>query len=491
MSIPNHANIFTCTFCFHVSQGPPQIIGRSARLACTACHAALLKLAICWVCGELVFRGDECVSFGWCFWHRACYGCLLYGSRAIYQGVSVQELFRDEEDSEKDGCGGKEVDKVPLCAAYVVELELDGVKEETAVIKRGLRRVEKLDGGLTRKRWEANNNETSSKSASVWQPSTYHTGDGVMGDEGASSNPLSNSRDTSKSVIWVDIFDPINGPSFKPSPLKPMPLFMQRSASPIREPYRRVTTVDTHLQAPPHLRKPRSAPGSAYPTRSREESTISNHQNICWRSRSPSVLDASRSPMPPRDRSSPEPLNNYMKDELSEVRHRQAVSWVREEPLKRPSSRLAPSRHSDINRSEANTSTYRTPPEYPDQTLALAAHITLATDCKYCTTIVRVSRSLPAYDGKASTESRSKKIEEGSGEFERRSTRDDDGTNERGREVVTLEANWRFPPAKRALAKLWRGRIKWMAGECLGLVPSPCSLLFVLAWLGSSFPCPN
>ncbi|CAG1960299.1 unnamed protein product [Fusarium graminearum] len=57
----------------------------------------------------------------------------------------------------------------------------------------------------------------------------------------------------------------------------------------------------------------------------------------------------------------------------------------------------------------------------------------------------------------------------------------------RGREVVTLEANWRFPPAKRALAKLWRGRIKWMAG----LVPSPCSLLFVLAWLGSSFPCPN
>ncbi|PTD10235.1 hypothetical protein FCULG_00008719 [Fusarium culmorum] len=388
MSIPSHANIFTCTFCFHVSQGPPQIIGRSARLACTACHAALLKLAICWVCGELVFRGDECVSFGWCFWHRACYGCLLYGSRAIYQGVTVQELLRDEEDSEKDGCGGKEVDKVPLCAAYVVELELDGVKEETAVIKRGLRRVEKVDGGLTRKRWEANNNETSSKFASVWQPSTYHTGDGVMGDEGASSNPLSNSRDTSKSVIWVDIFDPINGPSFKPSPLKPMPLFMQRSASPIREPYRRVTNVDTHLQAPPHLRKPRSAPGSAYPTRSREESTISDHQNIRRRSRSPSVLDASRSPMPPRDRSSPEPLNNYMKDELSEVRHRQAVSWVREEPLKRPSSRLAPSRHSDVNRSEANTSTYRTPPEYPDQVLRTPYPLPLST--------ARTARPLPS-----------------------------------------------------------------------------------------------
>ncbi|KAG8665593.1 hypothetical protein FPOAC2_10670 [Fusarium poae] len=392
MSIPNHANIFTCTFCFHVSHGPPQIIGRSARLACTPCHAALLKLAICWVCGELVFRGDECVSFGWCFWHRACYGCLLYGSRAIYQGVRIQDLFRDEEEIERDGCGGKEVDKVPLCAAYVVEVEVDGVTEESTVVNRGLRRVEKVDGGLTRKRWEANNNERNSKSVSSWQPPIYRTGDGVTGDEGISSNFSSNSRDTSKSVIWVDIFDPINGPSFKPSPLKPIPLFMQRPASPIREPHRRVTAIDTHLQAPPYLRKPRSAPGSAYP-RSLEESTISDHQSMRQRSPSPSVLDASRSPMPRReygDRpSSPEVLKNCTKDdELSEVRHRQAVSWVREEPLKRPSSRLAPSRHSDLNRSEATTSAYRTPPEYPDQVLRTPYPLPLST--------ARTARPLPS-----------------------------------------------------------------------------------------------
>lgn len=165
MSNPNDTNIFTCTFCFHVSQGPPQIIGRSARLACPACHAALLNLAICWVCGELIFRGDECVSFGWCFWHRACYGCLLYGSRAIYQGVRVKELFRDDETEESgtDGCGGKEVNEVPLCAPCVVEVEIDGVKEESVAVRRGLRRVEKVDGGLTRKRWEANHNKSNSK----------------------------------------------------------------------------------------------------------------------------------------------------------------------------------------------------------------------------------------------------------------------------------------------------------------------------------------
>lgn len=52
--------------------------------------------------------------------------------------------------------------EVPLCAACVVEVEVDGVKEDN-VVKRGLRRVEKVDGGLTRKRWEAKNSEKNLK----------------------------------------------------------------------------------------------------------------------------------------------------------------------------------------------------------------------------------------------------------------------------------------------------------------------------------------
>ncbi|RGP67775.1 hypothetical protein FLONG3_8394 [Fusarium longipes] len=405
MSNPSITNIFTCTFCFHISWGPPQIIGRSARLACIACHAALLKLAICWVCGELVFRDDE----------------------AIYQGVPIQELFRDDEleDSERGGCGGKEVSEVPLCAAYVVEVEVDGVKEESMIINRALRRVEKVDGGLTRKRWETNNNERNSESASARQPPIYRIGDGLTGNEGTGGNSYSNFRDTSKSVIWVDIFDPINGPSFQPSPLKPIPLFMQRPASPIHEPYRRVTAIDTHLQAPPYLRKPHSAPGSVCPPRSPVENTISDRQRQRQRqpSPSPSVLSASRSRVRPRESdnrpSSEPPKNNIRDNELSEVRHKQAISWVREEPLKRPSSRLAPSRHSDLNRSEATTSAYRTPPEYPDQPLVLTAHVTFATNCKCGTTVIRVSGSLPAHDGEICTESRGKKIEESGSEFER------------------------------------------------------------------------
>jgi hypothetical protein len=121
---------------------------------------------------------------------------------------------------------------------------------------------------------------------------------------------------------------------------------------------------------------------------------MSDHQSQRQRQPSPSlsVLSASRSLMPPRDhdvRPSSEPPKNYIKyNDLSEIRHRQAVSWVREEPLKRPSSRLAPSRYSDINRSEATTSAYRTPPEYPDQVLRTPYPLPLST--------VRTASPLPS-----------------------------------------------------------------------------------------------
>lgn len=96
------------------------------------------------------------MSFGWCFWHRSCYGCLLCGGRSICRGVSIHELFL--ADGRRDGggaTGAKEVLEAPLCAACMVEVEMDGVGEEKVVVQRGLRRVDQVDGGLTRARWEA------------------------------------------------------------------------------------------------------------------------------------------------------------------------------------------------------------------------------------------------------------------------------------------------------------------------------------------------
>lgn len=131
---------FTCTFCRGTSTGRPRVLGRSARLACEACHSALLNLSICWVCGEMIVRGDECVSLGWCFWHRACYGCLLCGCRRLCSGVPVA------------GDGSTEVSEPPLCAMCVVDVEADGM-DELSMVQRGLRRISLIDGGVTRRRW--------------------------------------------------------------------------------------------------------------------------------------------------------------------------------------------------------------------------------------------------------------------------------------------------------------------------------------------------
>lgn len=40
-----------------------------------------------------------------------------------------------------------------MCSTCVLEIEESGTREET-IVQRGLRRVERLDGGVTRKRFE-------------------------------------------------------------------------------------------------------------------------------------------------------------------------------------------------------------------------------------------------------------------------------------------------------------------------------------------------
>jgi hypothetical protein len=46
-----------------------------------------------------------------------------------------------------------EVMQPPLCAVCMIEVELDELSEE-AVVQKGLRRVDKLDGGVTKRRWQ-------------------------------------------------------------------------------------------------------------------------------------------------------------------------------------------------------------------------------------------------------------------------------------------------------------------------------------------------
>ncbi|KAK7970308.1 hypothetical protein PG988_009381 [Apiospora saccharicola] len=135
---PSHPHLFTCTFCWHLSRGPPHVLGRAARLTCEACYDAIIDLAICWVCGEIVCRGDD---------------------RRVTQGTRIEELFlHDDEGSDgDDGQEGwdiwdvehfkaKEILDVPLCANCVNEVEMDSLDRKT-VMRKALRRTDKIDGG--------------------------------------------------------------------------------------------------------------------------------------------------------------------------------------------------------------------------------------------------------------------------------------------------------------------------------------------------------
>ncbi|KAM5351258.1 hypothetical protein ACJ41O_003981 [Fusarium nematophilum] len=185
-------------------------------------------------------------------------------------------------------------------------------------------------------------------------------------------NVVADLKDASESVIWVDIFDPINGPSFKPSPLKPIPLFMQRPPNPIVEPQHRPSVTNVHLQAPPRLRSSASAPSAVCP---------------------PATLTVAASPsLPPKPARSRETRPSLAASQgftgdvgPLDLRHKQAFTLVKEEPLKRPSSRLGrPSRRSDVN-----SSGYRTPPEYPDQIMRTPYPLPLST--------VRAASPLPSH----------------------------------------------------------------------------------------------
>lgn len=188
---------------------PSRVVGHRARLACQPCYGALLDLAVCWVCGEVVFRGDECVSLGWCFWHRACYGCLMCGDRRVVQGATVEQVFG--RGGEGVGSGGGEVEEVPLCARCIEETGCDSVDEDH-LIPTALGRVDRFDGGLSRRRWESRQQQQ--------QPPMVSGSDRHL-DRGLEANPRT------PSPIYVSMRDPLGEPAFRRSQTKPIPKWMQ------------------------------------------------------------------------------------------------------------------------------------------------------------------------------------------------------------------------------------------------------------------------
>ncbi|KAI1800631.1 hypothetical protein F4811DRAFT_566760 [Daldinia bambusicola] len=340
---------FTCTFCWRPTPGPSHALGRSARLT---------------------------VSLGWCFWHRACYGCLFCGSRLVVRGPTVAELFDDDyyyycrDDGRvkrsRSRHGGRELEEVPTCANCAVECEIEGRDGgQGAVLQNALRRVDESDGGLANARWARIGGQVvgrravgeikrvpvatskpvqspSSLGRSRWSiqggrrtshdphassSSSHLPVDGTLSGPDESGNDKGDFVDPPEPIIYVSIFDPINKPAFKPSPTKPIPQWMR--------------WLPSQRERRPETR-PRSILDEYFPPSPAEMDTASTPKL-------PIICPTSPLPNPMYSAATPRPSDHYRTPQSSEssrlikstIAALKGPSFVLDEPLKRPSSRVA------------------------------------------------------------------------------------------------------------------------------------------------------
>lgn len=143
------------------------------------------------------------------------------------------------------------------------------------------------------------------------------------------------------STIYVSMADPVGQPAFRPSPTKPIPAWMQPHRQ--REP-----SVDEPKQQSPALASIREAQALTSTPGSSTQGTAR------------SITPVYRPKTPPQSTSPPRPALNTRAWNTPQQRRNLSISWVSNEPLKRPSSRLA----ARLEKSDATASSgYVTPPE--------------------------------------------------------------------------------------------------------------------------------
>ncbi|KAI1879691.1 hypothetical protein JX265_002645 [Neoarthrinium moseri] len=336
-------------------------------------HSATISLPdrhVFWaVCGEVIYRGAECVSLGWCFWHRACYGCLFCGSRRIAKGAHVEDVYRDNDGGNDaphttpgaytgdavrglDNAKAKEILDIPLCANCVVETEAD---DNGTVVQKALRRIDKADGGLSRDRWGKKDRAThhyghsgvhrttgkisrisggspSERLSHPWRITADGVGDDSTDDtSGYCMVPLD-------STIYVSIHDPVGRPAFKPSPTKPIPQWIQppwmKQLPSQHQPSRAVdprptSILDDHFQdvtSASAILGSASVHSTACPTTTFHTLRHGVSPNSRME-RAETFVHSSRSPTPTEN------------DTVHNIPRGASISFVTAEPLKRPSSR--------------------------------------------------------------------------------------------------------------------------------------------------------
>ncbi|KAI1143779.1 hypothetical protein F5Y05DRAFT_362526 [Hypoxylon sp. FL0543] len=229
--------------------------------------------------------------------------------------------------------------------------------------------MDKVDGGMARKRWERKNGQISRRavgeikrvpaaSKAVQSPPppsrrhlftqgrthTSHASrlptDGALSGSGGSGDEGGDCVIPLDSTIYVSILDPLGEPAFKPSPTKPIPRWMQwlpskRDHSRRKEPQSH-SILDEYF--PPH------------PVASSNEA-ISTLRTFCPTSPTQAQPYPEVSARPPSHCHTPH-SSEYGNLGESAIIPLKGPSFVIDEPLKRPSSRLT---HSTQNSPRTNT----------------------------------------------------------------------------------------------------------------------------------------
>ncbi|ESA43310.1 hypothetical protein GE21DRAFT_4523 [Neurospora crassa] len=116
----------------------------------------------------------------------------------------------------------------------------DGDKEERekVVVKKGLERIDRVDGGLTRQRWEMREGDKEKerkkekeKARNGGKGGLSSLRRGAVDDSSLTREEMASSSGSDKpETIYVNIFDPVGREAFRPGLMKPIPDWMQTGA---------------------------------------------------------------------------------------------------------------------------------------------------------------------------------------------------------------------------------------------------------------------
>ncbi|KAK0666206.1 hypothetical protein QBC41DRAFT_398910 [Cercophora samala] len=304
----------------------------------------------------MVFRGEDCVSLGWCFWHKACYGCLFCGSKIVARGTTIKELF--EEDGTGEDEKAKEVDTVPMCINCLVDVQDQQGTEgkqvnEAKVVKKALRKVERAEGGtgLARGRWEELRKGYNEKKIHLHR---RVNGDGARSDLDEGGDQGNNGQST----IYVSLSDPLGETSFQPSPTKGIPSFLQPSpASPVQ--FSHQVPVQQHQES--QIRRHNVRSYSSRASNNSHASTVRLEDQLS------STSDGNKPQSHHSQVSEVPSLRNTLPTGSQRRFIHRGASFVSEQPLTLPSSLIhkAVAPEDSMSNHSTTFSAYGTPPEYP------------------------------------------------------------------------------------------------------------------------------